>query len=243
MPASNEEYLPPPPTREQIAIMELQNREVERWRRKFGMSRRRFVRTSGAMAIGFWAIDAIMPGIWGNYASANYSTQTLDACDLMYTDGQGLESVLNLPGEFVFDIQSHHVEPEGDWRVTNPAIEAFFAALWPQSSAVLGDRQGVRDDGSIKGGGAGEIDPMENLSRFHYFKELYLDSATTMTVLSCVPTSPDTNNPLPLANAASTVYTANEMAKSQRAIMHAFVMPNRGSAGMTQDQVVDPIAT
>src|SRR4051812_6179857 len=35
-------------------------------------------------------------------------------------------------------------------------------------------------------------------------KELYLDSATTCTVLSVVPTSPDTNNPLPVAEAAKT---------------------------------------
>jgi predicted TIM-barrel fold metal-dependent hydrolase len=68
-------------------------------------------------------------------------------------------------------------------------------------------------------------------------KELYLDSATTMTVLSCTPTSPDTNNPLPLAEAAATVHTANSISSSaQRAIMHAFVMPNRGSGGMTQDE-------
>jgi uncharacterized protein len=240
LPASNEEYIPPPPTAQQIAIMNLQNREVERWRHKFGMSRRRFVRTSAAMAIGFWAIDALSPGEWGSYASANYSTETLDACDLMFTDGQGLESVANLPGEFVFDIQSHHVDPTGDWRVTNPAIEAFFAALWPQDSCVLGDGPHVRKDGSIHGCGAGELDPMENLSRFHYFKELYLDSATTMTVLSCVPTSPDTNNPLPLAEAALTVHTANDISNSQRAILHAFVMPNRGSAGMTQQQLLHP---
>jgi uncharacterized protein len=240
LPASNEEYIPPPPTATQIAIMDLQNREIERWRRKFNMSRRRFVRTSAAMAIGFWAIDALSPGEWGSYASANYSTETLDACDLMYTDGQGLESVANLPGEFVFDIQAHHVDPTGDWRVTNPAIEAFFAALWPQDSCALGDGPHIRKDGSIHGCGAGEIDPIENLSRFHFFKELYLDSATTMTVLSCVPTSPDTNNPLPLAEAALTVHTANDMSNSQRSILHAFVMPNRGSAGMTQQQLLHP---
>jgi predicted TIM-barrel fold metal-dependent hydrolase len=239
LPCSNDEYIPPPPTAAQLTIMHLQDREVERWRRKFGMSRRHFVRTSAAMAIGFWAIDAVMPGKWGNYASA--SSKTLDACDLEYAGGKGLETIANLPGEFIFDIQSHHVDPTSDWRVTNPAIVAFFAVLWPQSSAVLGDHPGLRDDGSVKGGGAGEIDPIENLSRFHYMKELYLDSATTMTVLSCVPTSPDTNNPLPLAEAALTVHTANDMAKSQRAIMHAFVMPNRGSSGMTQDQLVDPV--
>ena len=81
-------------------------------------------------------------------------------------------------------VQSHHVDPDGMWRVTNPAIHAFFAAVWEQSSAVTGDQPGVREDGSIRGGGAGEIDPIQNLSRYHYLKELFLDSATTMTVLS-----------------------------------------------------------
>ena len=243
LPSSNGEYIPPPPSQEQLLIMHLQDREVERYRRKFNMSRRRFVRTSMAMSIGFWAIDAVMPGKWGNYASAasNGWSSTMDACDLAYAGGQGLETVANLPGEFIFDIQSHHVEPDAAWRVTNPGIEAFFAAIWPQSSAALGNHPGLRSDGSIKGGGAGEIDPIQNLSRFHYMKELFLDSATTMCVLSCVPTSPDMNNPLPLAQSAMTVHTVNDMAKSQRAILHAFVMPNHGSAGMTQDQIMDPV--
>jgi predicted TIM-barrel fold metal-dependent hydrolase len=121
-------------------------------------------------------------------------------------------------------------------------MHAFFAALWPQASSATGDRPGIRDDGSIRGGGAGEIDPMDNLSQFHYFKELFLDSATTMTVLSCTPTSPDTDNPLPLAKAAATVHSANGMSGGgQRSIMHAFVMPNRGSAGMTQDQAMSRV--
>ncbi|MGH2837238.1 MAG: hypothetical protein ACRDJY_02680, partial [Thermoleophilaceae bacterium] len=63
LPCSNDEYFPSPPSREQRAIMALQDAEVERWRRKFNMSRREFVRTSAAMAIGFWAIDAVRPGI------------------------------------------------------------------------------------------------------------------------------------------------------------------------------------
>jgi predicted TIM-barrel fold metal-dependent hydrolase len=242
LPCSNDEYLPPPPTEQQLTIMRLQDQEVERWRRKFNMSRRHFVRTTAAMAIGFWAIDTVMPGKWGSYASA-HNTATVDACDLEWAGRKGLETLSNLPGEFIFDIQSHHVDPDGDWRVTNPSMVAFFAAIWPQASAATGGKPEVRPDGSIRGGGAGEIDPIENLSRFHYMKELYLDSATTMTVLSCTPTSPDTNNPLPLAEAAATVHTANDLAKSQRAVMHAFVMPNRGSGGMTQDQAVGAVTS
>jgi uncharacterized protein len=229
LPCSNDEYFPPEPSAEQLAIMDLASREAERIRTKFGLSRRAFVRTAAATAIGFWAIDAVRQGDWGNYGWA--SSATTDACDLEFDGKRGVETLKNLPGEFIFDVQSHHVDPQGMWRVTNPAIHAFFAAVWPQSSAALGDQPGVREDGSIRGGGAGEIDPIQNLSRYHYLKELFLDSATTATVLSCVPTSPDTNNPLPLAEAALTVNTVNSLARSKRSVMHAFVMPNRGSGG------------
>jgi uncharacterized protein len=230
LPCSNDEYFPPEPSAEQLAIMDLASREAERWRTKFGMSRRNFVRTAAATAIGFWAIDAIRMGSWGNYGWA-HNTATTGACDLEWDGKRGLDSLNNLPGEFIFDVQSHHVDPDGLWRVSNPAIHAFFAAIWPQSSAVTGDQPGVREDGTIRGGGAGEVDPIQNLSRYHYLKELFLDSATSATVLSCVPTSPDTNNPLPLAEAALTVHTVNDLARSKRSVMHAFVMPNRGSGG------------
>jgi len=129
--------------------------------------------------------------------------------------------VRNLPGEFVFDVQTHHVDPDGMWRVTNPAIHAFFAAVWPQA----------RD--------GGEADPIENLSRFHYLKEIFLDSATSCSVLSVVPTSPDTNNPLPVEEASQTIDIVNELARSKRSVMHAFVMPNRGGTG-DSEQTVDP---
>mgnify|MGYP002336073942 CR=1 FL=1 len=218
LPCSNEEYFPPPPSAAQLAIMDVANRETERLRHKFGMSRRQFVRTAAATAIGFWAIDLVRAGRFGTYGFAQGGT-TPDACDLEWAGAKGLETLRNLPGEFIFDVQSHHVDPDGMWRVTNPAFHAFFSAVWPQA------REG------------GEADPMQNLSRFHYLKELYLDSATTMTVLSCVPTSPDPENPLPLAEAAETVNTVNDLARSRRSVLHAFAMPNRGGAG---DLAVDP---
>lgn len=243
-------------------MMALADQETERWRRKFNMSRAEFVRTAAAMTIGFWAIDMIRPGVFGSYG-ALASSRTTDACDLEWAGRKGLETLRNLPGEFIFDVQSHHVDPDGLWRVTNPAIEVFFAAIWPQASPVTGDRPSLGPGGYIRGGGAGEIDPIQNLSRFHYLKEVFLDSATSASVLSVVPTSPDTNNPLPIAEAAETIDTVNHLASTsaprsdvkaqdiqwrdrghrrhtpdrpkhhdlKRAVMHAFVMPNRGSTG------------
>jgi hypothetical protein len=231
LPASNEEYFPPPPSREQLGIMRLADAESERMRRRLGMSRAQFVRTAAAMTVGFWAIDMIRPGIFGNYGALAHNTKTTAACDLEWAGRKGLETVHNLPGEFIFDVQSHHVDPDGLWRISNPAIEAFFAGVWPQASPATGDQPSIGPGGHVRGGGAGEIDPIQNLSRFHYLKELYLDSATTACVLSVVPTSPDTNNPLPIAEANATIDTVNKLAKSTRAVMHAFVMPNRGSTG------------
>ncbi len=80
MPASNEEYFPPPPTTQQLAIMDLADRETERMRRKFNMTRAQFVRTSAAMAIGFWAIDMVQMGRFGNYGFAQVRQR--DACAL-----------------------------------------------------------------------------------------------------------------------------------------------------------------
>ena len=230
LPASNEEYFPPPPSAEHIGMMRLANAESERWRRRLNMSRAEFVRSAAAMAIGFWAIDAIRPGIFGNYGALAHNTATTDACDLEWAGRKGLETLHNLPGEFIFDVQTHHVDPDGMWRVSNPAIEAFFAAIWPQASPVTGGKPSV-GPGGVRGGGAGEIDPIQNLSRHHYLKEVFLDSATSAAVLSVVPTSPDTNNPLPIAEASETIDTVNHLARSRRAVMHAFVMPNRGSTG------------
>ena len=227
MPASNGEYLPGEVTPRQREIMRLANAETEAARRRFNMSRRDFVRTSAAMSIGVWAIDAVAGGRWGRYALAEHD-KTNAACDLEYPGAQ----LGNLPGEFIFDVQSHHVDSGGLWRATNPGLHGLFTAIWTQSGP-LGGRPGVREDGSLRGFGKGtEIDPIENLSRYHYFKELYLDSSTNMTVLSAVPANAEDQNCLPVDEAALTVGMVNGMAQNTpRAVMHAFVMPNRGSLG------------
>lgn len=230
-PCSNGEFLPPDPTAEQYRIMALQNVEVELVRRKMGMSRRDFVRTSGAYLIGLWAINQVTGGKWGSYALA-HNTETNRACDLEWPGAQ----MNNLPGEFIFDVQSHHVESDGTWRVTNPGFELFFAAIWSQAGGVGGGFE------HVLARGGGEIDPIENLSRYHYLKELYLDSSTNMTVLSAVPSSPD-DQPLPIEKARLTIDTVKALAGgTQRCVMHAFVMPNRGSLGTTSDNLgVDPV--
>lgn len=205
MPISNGEFIPPPPTDEQRAIMALQEEEGERIRRRLGMSRRDFVRSAGALAVGFWAVDRVTSG---GVARADHTTGA--ECAL---DNPNVQ-LNNLPGEFIFDIQTHHVDEDGLWKVANPGFHAFFAAAWPQA-------------------GCGDLDRMHCLGRYHYAKEVYMDSSTTMGVLSAVPSSPE-RNPLPYNIAADTVSWLNDLAGSERAVLHRFVMPNRGHAWATE---------
>jgi uncharacterized protein len=236
LPVSNGEFLPESPTRDQLNIMALADEETERWRSKFGMSRREFVRTAAAFSIGIWAINQITGTTWGGYNAYGHNTLTNAACDLEYPNAQ----LNNRPGEFVFDVQSHHVHPNGTWRVTNPAIEAFFAAIWPQAGGIASSGDPYWPTHTPFRGGR-EIDPIENLGRYHYLKELYLDSSTNFTVLSAVPAEPS-NQPLPIDEAALTVDTVKELAGgTQRTVMHAFVMPNRGSLGTMTSKHAEPL--
>lgn len=196
LPASNGEFLPPPPTRQELAFMALQEQKGEEVRRRLNMSRRDFVRSSAALAVGLWALKQVNGG---GVARAD------DLCALDNPQAQ----LANLPGEFIFDIQTHHVDDEGLWKVANPGFHAFFIAIWPQANC-------------------GEADRTTCLNRYHYIKEIYMDSSTSMGVLSAVPSSPE-RNPLPTIEAAETVQLVNQLAESQRAVMHSFVMPNRGS--------------
>ena len=153
------------------------------------------MRTAAAMAVGFWAIDPVTRHRFGNYGWAHNTRHDRRVRPRVGRTGRAGD-LYNLPGEFIFDVQSHHVDPAvvaGHQPRLPCRLRRALAAGVPSSATRRAS--GPTD---VKGGGGGELDPIDNLSQFHYLKELFLDSATTMTVLSCVPTSPDVNNPLPL---------------------------------------------
>ena len=214
-PASNGEFVPRDPTREEKAIMRVAMEECDRQARHHGLSRRRFLQTGAAYAACLAAINHVM-GVRG-YALAEECVPPLQnglgtTFPLDYPDAQ----LNNLAGEFVMDLQTHHVDSGGVWRARNPGQAAFFNVAWSQASC-------------------GEQDRMECLGRFHYMKELFLDSSTNVTILSAVPFRED-GNPLPLVEAAKTCEMVEQLAGgTRRAYMHRFVMPNRGSLGSKSD--------
>jgi hypothetical protein len=207
LPCSNGEFIPPEPTAQQRAIWRLSMEQCDSAARRLGIPRRRFLRTGAATALCLIAIDTVLGAEAGGFSFGGHQ-KPKGPCDLDFPGTQ-----LNHrghPGEFIFDIQTHHVQPTGEWRNADPGLQMFLS-FFPQSRC-------------------GDDDSLECFSRQHYMKELFLDSATDVSVLSAVPALPG-QNPLPTQDAASTVAAVNASAASMRCVMHAFVMPNHGATG------------
>ncbi len=80
-------------------------------------------------------------------------------------------------GEFIFDVHTHHVMPDGVWRQNAPRIEQMIGRLVPS--------------------GCNEADRLECLNRTAYITNMFLGSDTTMALLSDVPNSGPIDAPMP----------------------------------------------
>ena len=208
-------------------------RETERWRRKFSMSR---ARSSCARRRRRRSASGRSTSC-GRGCSATTAAPTTPRRPTPATSSgtaaRASRRCSNLPGEFIFDVQSHHVDPDGMWRVTNPAIDAFFAAVWPQSSPAP----------AASPVGRGRLDPRRRRRRGRPDPEPLalplpegavprLGDDDDGAVGACRPRrTPTTRCRSPRPRRRSTPSTSSP--RSRRSVMHAFVMPNRGSARHT----------
>ena len=108
--------------------------------------------------------------------------------------------------EFIFDVQTHMVDPKGGWREgPGKGFEQFLSYL-PQGSC-------------------GESDPVDCYSAKHFLKEVFFDSDTDMAVMSFVPAPPETN-PLSLKEAARVRDLVVGLGGKKRLLLHAMALPN-----------------
>jgi len=83
--------------------------------------------------------------------------------------------------EFIFDVQTHMVDPAGAWRSSAGRYWEQILAKFPQ-------------------GLCGRDDPVDCFSSEQFIKHVFMDSDTELAVLSFVPELPE-NNPLKLDEA------------------------------------------
>jgi len=104
--------------------------------------------------------------------------------------------------EFIFDVQLHHVTPGGAWRQRAPGMERALRGL-PNA-------------------GCGESDTLQCFSRERLLKDVFLDSDTSMAVLSHVPALTE-QNPLSHEEALATKRVLDALDGTERLLLHARV--------------------
>ena len=194
--ASNEEFIPPPQSPEQREV------ELRLWAiaetaaSKLGLSRRNFLRTGCGMAAAFVAFNQVFGFCYE--VEADEPTNPEKVREKWPKD------------QFIFDVQTHHVDVSGKWYDDTPEgkwFQSFVKSLRPAATIDLS---------------------VERLNRDHYVKEVFFDSDTVMAIISGVPTRTWDKNPLPPDQMAATRDYVNELAKSQRVLAHGLIRPNLG---------------
>jgi predicted TIM-barrel fold metal-dependent hydrolase len=198
---SNGEYVPLERTARDRRAERLFAELSDRRARKLGVSRRDFVGSVLGTATALTVINQVY-GCSSDGESTGGGGYGGTGTGLDPGECQALTG-----DEFIFDVQTHHVNPEGPWRESTPLMEAFLGAL-PQASC-------------------GEDDHVVCYSADHYIREMFLRSDTTMAVLSSLPAAPG-SNPLEAAEMRASIDLINKLAGSQRAIIHGQVLPEEG---------------
>jgi len=195
--ASNEEFVPPPQSPRQREYLARLVAISERAARRRGISRREFFRSSSGMAAALVAMNQVFGEC---YQVSAEEVEEPSAFEEKWPKN-----------EFIFDLQTHHVDVARKWYDDSPqgrAITAFFARLRPGKSFEQS---------------------LEQLNRAHYVKEVFGDSDTVMAVISGVPSREWDKNPLPPDQMVETRRFVNDLAGSQRVLSHGLLRPNLGA--------------
>ena len=193
---SNGEYIPRPLRDSVKAANQLALECATVRAKKLGLSRRSFLKSLPGAAATLLAMNDA-------FADFGYRGGYFDVPREAAYEPELAGTVVG-GGEFIFDVQGHHVNPHGAWRSLGNQW-TYILRFFPQSNC---------GDGAI-----------ECFSAEHFIREVFLDSDTDMAVLSAVPAAPD-DNPLSTQEAAATRAMVEAMDGDHRLLIHGLVHPN-----------------
>jgi hypothetical protein len=235
---SNGEFVPDAPSSRDLLLRRLILERVSASAHRTGIDRRRFLQ-SGAGVAATLAVYNLAGCSSGEDRRADPSTTRSRATSSTApTTGPGgtftvpdsedveaCEEALFSQGEFIFDVHTHHVVPEGPWRDNARRIATMIAGLVPD--------------------GCNEADPYRCLDRTAYLHDMFLASDTTMTLLSDVPNSGDADAPLTFAAKRETRALAATLTHggAPRVLIHDVIAPNFGELGARLDAMEATAAT
>jgi hypothetical protein len=227
--ASNGEYLPPPRTSADRRVERAALDRVATAAHATGMDRRRFLQTSAGVAAVLATYNAAACADGGGERSAARSSTTRPRPGGTFEvpEAEDVEACREaLAGrEFIFDIHTHHVVPDGPWRQSSLRIADMIRDLVPP--------------------GCAEADPFRCVDRTAYLHDMFLASDTTVSLLSDVPNSGPLDAPVPWAEKRETKHLADSLAVGgrSRVLLHDVLAPNFGDLAMRLDEMEANAAT
>jgi len=200
---SNEEFLPPPQTFKQAQVEWLIDRTSERLSSKLGINRRDFLKTTGGMALAFLAMNQV----FGTFF------------DVLSVEAAESQAVQERKGTipFIFDVQTHYVS------------SSFNQPGWKEG--LLGLRRRAREMG-VNPQLSGDTGTMADLSWEHFIKEVFLDSDTSMALISTPPGPYPWEAVVPPKEMTHIRDEINRITASQRMLAHGLVMPQLGQVDL-----------
>jgi predicted TIM-barrel fold metal-dependent hydrolase len=195
---SNGEFTPVPLDAAAKAANKNAMEKVGEAARKLGMKRRDYLITTAGAAATLAAMNEA-------FAAAGKTGGSYELPKEAAFETAAADSVV-AGKEFIFDVQLHHVNPQGEWRNSQPGRENTFRNF---AKAQADCREG---------------DPVVCLDQEHLLREVFMDSDTTAAVLSSVPSAP--TNPLLIKEAAETRALAAKLKGSPRLLIHGLCHPN-----------------
>ena len=209
---SNEEFIPWPRSRQQTLVEEALRETAAHASKRLGMSRREFLKTSGGMAAALVAMNSVFGALFDVLQTEIFEPAA-------FAERQGNPF-------FIFDVQTHYVsagydptDAEGRRRgaVTKDALVALRrrareTGLNPKLTA----HRGTLDD----------------LSWRNFVKEVFLDSETSIGLISTPPGPYPQEAVVPPKEMAHIRDEVNRLAGSQRMLAHGLATPQLGPADL-----------
>jgi hypothetical protein len=198
---SNGEYIPLPKTTRQREVDYRLMEYADRYGRPRGLSRRRFLQTASGFAAAMLAMNKV-------YGHRFFDVAEVEAADEMAAVAAALRK--RKGSQFILDDQTHWLNAA---KLEHAKTERGKIAR----DFLMGFRNSVLPGSKIQDIGTQEA----------YVKQLFLESETTMSIISGVPAAAgDDEILLPIENMVGTRDFVNSKSGARRMLSHGLVAPN-----------------
>jgi predicted TIM-barrel fold metal-dependent hydrolase len=228
-PETNGEFVPAAATTQDRDVTAATLAEIDAAARRHALDRRAFLRSAGGVAAALTVFNACAKATHRAVSSTTRPTTPPTSrpggtfAVPSTTDAVACEHAL-AGDEFIFDVHSHHLMPDGPWRHTAPGTVGLVDGMLPDCDSD---------------------DPFACADRANYLHDMFVLSDTTVAMLTDVPNSGPDNAPLPFSDAVGTQAMADRLTRdgASRVLVQNVIAPNFGDLHAHLDGMTATAAT